>query len=204
MDHWGRNFNDLQAMKPQDRDGFTLIELLIVITIIAVLAGIAIPVITSVMNKARETQARTVIKDLAVAVSAYRVEYNRLPVEGMAGEDAALKTDGSDPLIYVLLGQRSGALNSRGEKFFNANVATNQRNGVVMSGASAALYDPWGRPYEIILDGDGDHLVHNPDMSNEDGRISESALPRLPAETAVFSSGRDGRPHTRDDIVSWR
>lgn len=191
-------------MKTRTVSAYTLIELLIVIAIITVLAGLAIPAINVVINKGRETQARAAIKGLEVSISAYRAEYNRLPAEGAPGEDLELITDGGDPLIFVLLGQAQGDLNPRGEKFLNAAVASNQRNGVVMSAGSAALYDPWGRPYQIVLDGDGDHLVGNPDAMNDDPGISSDASPQLPVDMAVFSSGRDGRPHTRDDVTSWR
>ncbi len=191
-------------MKARNASGYTLIELLVVIAIVAVLAGLALPAVTLAINKGRETQARAAIKGLEAAMAAYRAEYNRLPAEGAPGEDLELITDGGDPLIFVLLGQTQGELNPRGEKFLNAAVASNQRNGVVMSGSSAALYDPWGRPYSIVLDGDGDHLVGNPDAMNDDPGISSDASPQLPVDMAVFSSGRDGRAHTRDDVTSWR
>lgn len=45
--------------------GFSLIELLTAMTIIAILAGIAIPTYTSQMRKSRRTEARTALLDLA-------------------------------------------------------------------------------------------------------------------------------------------
>lgn len=45
--------------------GFTLIEMMVVITIAAILVGIAVPSYTSQMRKSRRTEARTALLDLA-------------------------------------------------------------------------------------------------------------------------------------------
>jgi len=50
---------------------FTLIELLVVITIIAILASIALPVFTSVTVKAKQTQALSNAKQIALALRLY-------------------------------------------------------------------------------------------------------------------------------------
>ncbi len=50
---------------------FTLIELLVVITIIAILAGIALPVFTSVQIKGNQTKALSNAKQIALALRIY-------------------------------------------------------------------------------------------------------------------------------------
>ncbi|MEO8045060.1 MAG: type II secretion system protein [Spartobacteria bacterium] len=57
-------------MKSSTR-GFTLIELLVVITIIAILASIALPVFSSVQEKARITQDLNNLRQLGIATQTY-------------------------------------------------------------------------------------------------------------------------------------
>jgi prepilin-type N-terminal cleavage/methylation domain-containing protein len=52
-------------------DGFTLIELAVVILVIAILAGLALPVFTSVQEKARITQDLSNLRQLGIATQTY-------------------------------------------------------------------------------------------------------------------------------------
>lgn len=63
-----------------DARGFTLIELLIVISIILILIGIALPNFLEAQNKARLVQAHGGLKALATALDSYQADNNRLPV----------------------------------------------------------------------------------------------------------------------------
>jgi prepilin-type N-terminal cleavage/methylation domain-containing protein len=61
------------------RGGFTLIELLVVISIIAVLAGMLLPVLARVKTQARIAQTRVEINNIATALTAYEADYHRPP-----------------------------------------------------------------------------------------------------------------------------
>ena len=63
---------------PKDR-GFTLIELMIVIAILATLAGIAVPVFASYVDRARITRAKIEIKNISQEIQAFFVDHGRYP-----------------------------------------------------------------------------------------------------------------------------
>ncbi|MEO7993553.1 MAG: type II secretion system protein [bacterium] len=61
------------------RPGFTLIELLVVITIIGILAAIALPNYIKAKNKAKEVQVIAGAHSIQIAVERYAVDNNRYP-----------------------------------------------------------------------------------------------------------------------------
>ena len=61
------------------RKGFTLIELLVVIAIIAILAAMLFPVFARARESARKIQCLSNIKNIAIAVQMYLVDYERMP-----------------------------------------------------------------------------------------------------------------------------
>ncbi len=188
------------------RRGFTLIELLVVIGIIAVLASLAFPVTQAVMQRAQKLKAQATVRDIQVAINNYLTEYNRLPQQGSA--ESPIQTDQSSNLISVLMGEESASgqnsLNPRGIVFLNANIAKNNRGGLVDNGGQLSLVDNWGNPYFVLMDGNNDNKVDNPDLQNQDQNVSQGAPPQLRTRVAVFSLGPDGQQGTKDDIVSWR
>lgn len=62
------------------KKGFTLIELMLTVAILATLAGIAIPIYDSYMDKARIAVAIADINTLQAKIQMYEDEYDKLPV----------------------------------------------------------------------------------------------------------------------------
>lgn len=59
------------------RQGFTLIELLIVVTIIAILAGAAVPYVQDYVDQARTSRAKADIDEIKRALMLYEVQYGQ-------------------------------------------------------------------------------------------------------------------------------
>jgi type II secretion system protein G len=62
--------------------GFTLVELLIVVAIIGLLAAIAIPALTSSIQRARQKRTIAELRAIGTAVSSYATDYPFMPKVG--------------------------------------------------------------------------------------------------------------------------
>ena len=179
------------------RRGFTLVELLVVITIIAVLVGISVPVYNTVMRNAKKQQANVLCNAIKNAVKGYYSEYSKfpLPAEGTATETTALRTDAT--IVPALLGTNT-QLNPRTIKFLPdlKQVEPGGANGLIVDGEEVSVVDPWGEELYIMMDVDGDTKIENPD--------SGSASTTLYQDVIVYSSGPDKDPMTwEDNINTW-
>lgn len=66
------------------RQGFTLIELLIVVTIIAILAGAAVPYVQDYVEQTRTSRARADLDEIKRAVMLYEVQFGRYTSSSIA------------------------------------------------------------------------------------------------------------------------
>lgn len=66
-------------MRGRGRRGFTLVEALLVMVIIAILAGIALPLIRGAIARADAARVRTDVRQIEVAALQYREDVGRFP-----------------------------------------------------------------------------------------------------------------------------
>jgi len=71
--------------------GFTLVELMVVIIILAVLTGIAIPSYLALRNRARTQATRSEMQNIGTAIAIYEADIG-LPATGLVALTAALET----------------------------------------------------------------------------------------------------------------
>ena len=189
--------------------GFTLVELLVVIAIIAVLAGLATSMASSMIQKAKKTTCLATATAIETAVNNFYTEYGSMPSSGTA--DTPLKTDATTGLnlLRVLLGIESSTAspiyNSRGIKFLSVKEGKANKNGLIYNTAGTditGMFDPWGGPYNIILD-----LDYNEKISAKT-KAETAAVTLNGRRVAVWSDGADGVPATAtgkatDDVKTW-
>ena len=78
------SINNLNQARPRVRNriGFTLVELLVVISIIAILAGLLLPVIGSVRRRGQVTATVLEIQNLKAAIEQYKQKFGDYPPDG--------------------------------------------------------------------------------------------------------------------------
>jgi len=202
------------SLSVRENRAFTLVELLVVIVIISVLAGFLVPQLMVAYQDSINLKTRAVAMELKNGIQAFQADYGRFPVDSASATDAdaVLVTDGSTTVVDSLMGLPASAgsqeLNPRATRFSEFPPAKGNYSGVLTGTRPYALHDYWGRPFQVILDTNGDHQVENPDAKSSDPKVSmpggKPVGAFLPLEVIVFSAGRDGVPHTADDVVSWR
>src|SRR5204863_10205705 len=161
-------------MRNRNRNGFTLIELLVVIAIIAILLGLLFSVGPGVLDRAKKVQAKNDLTQIVTAVNAYYTEYGKYPLvtadNTIYGPAALPNTD----LFYTLRAVASGAnlnnaTNPRVIVFISPPYVkdpANPRSGIGTTTGAGQYYDPWGKPYNVEIDGGYDNTVANPYTAN--------------------------------------
>lgn len=197
--------------------GFTLVELLVVISIISVLASAGFAAGNAAIQKARKTTCLATCVAVESAVNNFFTEYGSMPTRIESPTDIVVKTDSSangKELLTILLGLETATtpppLNTRSVKFLSVREGkpnasyTAGKNGLIYdrNGATVVgLYDPWGGPYNVMMDLQYDEkIIVQP---------KAASIPQtLNRRCAVWSDGADGvtggtNGKATDDVKTW-
>ncbi|MDB6136956.1 MAG: xcpT 2 [Verrucomicrobiaceae bacterium] len=178
--------------------------MLVVITIIGILAALVGGATSGVMRKAKKVKTQAALKDVVLGVKNYQVEYNRYPLPQGHSSESPIPLSAGSTILKILLGNNESKMNPREIAYIEPPMGKNGAGGLSGSEGSYELDDPWGTPYQLVLDANYDNKITNPDIQNEDSTISTGAPRDLVAGVIAFSFGEDKKQNTKDDVVSWR
>jgi len=211
---------------------FTLVELLTVIAVIAILAGIAVPVVVGMQSKGRETSARADMNAIKMALTQFKADYSVWP---QVSPDSSL-TGSNDLLIETPYSP--GSTLSNAETAYDKIIQSLTNNVVDATTPTAptgtSLYgnakkkryldppaktvetknpktgyyklDPWGRRYNIALDWNYDGKI-NISSSYKFGGESSAVLGQIMIYSYGTAEPKSGNPNETDDteafLCSW-
>jgi len=151
---------------PRRPRGFTLVELLVVITIVGVLATMAMVGMPRILEKGKHVQALAQIRDLTLGLKSFEIDNNTalLPHDQRAaGQDTVygeVNGEFSTGIVVAVLGGMGDNLpyhpieydvkdiNPKEQVYMIFKLAGQKNNGVTPDGE---LNDPWGRQWMIAI-----------------------------------------------------
>jgi type II secretory pathway pseudopilin PulG len=215
------------------------VELLIVIAIIGILAGMLLPALIRGHGIAKKNQARTEMRNLEMAINAYDAAYSRYPANATGAADltfgyssAVAGVAANSEVMVILMDLNIGA--NLGHAMNPQQLTTFSANSVgdtVSPGFSTVdhqLRDPWGHPYVITLDLDGNKRCRDAFYSTKVSQIAPGQSQgyngltdngngyfELDAPVMIWSAGPDGKYDdspgakanagaNKDNILSWQ
>lgn len=171
----------------------------ILLGILAILVIIPVPVHREQGDGGVRASAMNDARQLEIAIQAYYSEYYQYPIP--AGAEGPHVAGGF--LMEVLMDQdvpQAKERNPRGVAFFESSRVTDEEHRPGFHKPTGTFRDPWGTPYELFMDLDGDGEIVLPDYySNRFGRAR-------PTKKTIFvhSAGPDRKFEQVDDnATSW-
>jgi prepilin-type N-terminal cleavage/methylation domain-containing protein len=173
-----RNTSEQSNVAATRQQGFTLVEVIVVLSVILLLTGIAVPMLSSYMEDGRRARAESEVKVLGAAMMSFYKDVGVYPTRNSAGANNQLYSllsgptmPTSNPFVAAHNWATWGMNAARGDLIDN-HLLMNRPQGAVAGAypltgsnrwrgpyvAGSTPLDPWGRPYIInVIAG---HFVH--------------------------------------------
>src|SRR5437773_3280961 len=148
--------------KAQDSRGFTVLEMVVVLAIIAVMAAILTPLITSYVDKARHNAAVSDLQNIGSAITQFNTDMKFWPIYKVAFGSAGNKDPNNTNNIYDIIASKDGVdatftettwLASFTTNSFDTVVNTNFYTNVTPNGWKGPYFgfgsDPWRTKYYL-------------------------------------------------------
>jgi hypothetical protein len=151
------------------------------------------------IEKARTINATAAALSIQSSITSFHAEFGVWPAEG--NTDAQFITDKNLELLQVLLGTDSPLtekLNPDAIQFLVLKEGKNNKGGIIYQADGTTpqgIYDPWGAPYQIVIDLDFNDEIQVPSPTGTTTLTGQNV--------AVWSNGPDGKSGTKDDVRAW-
>lgn len=191
--------NSCSAPRNRER-GFTLVEVIVVLSVVLLLTGIAVPMLTSYMNDGRRARAEAECKVLGAAMMSCYKDVGVFPARSATGVNNTVRvllSGATKPTVNPWSAAHTWA--TEGMNATQGDVLDNHLLRNTPNGAGAGAYpitgsnrwrgpyiagtaplDPWGRPYIInVISGWDTNVTNNKRLfvlsAGEDGIINTVA-----------------------------
>ncbi len=114
--------------------------------------------------EAERLQAKTAIKGLEIALAGFQTEYN-VPITNRLGFKESKNHPVDEVLLRPLMAVES-ELNPRKIRFYDPPESKKGKHGLwrdPSGGPQIQMRDPWGGPFRVRSDSDGDGKISNPE-----------------------------------------
>jgi len=158
---------DLQALSVRRR-GFTLVEVIVVLAVILLLTGIAVPLIGGYVEDGRRARAESEVRTISAAVLSFYKDLGNWPTRNSSGTDNSLYVLTSGDTQVTTNPYLAGHSFATWAAAAQGDILDNHLLRNTPQGASGAAYpttgstrwrgpyvaggvsnDPWGRPYVV-------------------------------------------------------
>ena len=145
--------NPMKSIAKYASRGFTLIEAVVIVTILVLLAGVLIPIVSNELSSARTTRAQTDMKILAEAFNRYFAHTGSWPSNSVWNpNNTSSEALQGLPCLYTNVYNRPGWAGP----YLNTGVKNADSSWSVASTTNPSnrgLVDPWGNSYRVLYFG---------------------------------------------------